>query len=88
MINLHIVMEVIQKRMPAPTIVRIPGTHPNTLKAFLLVLEIEIESRASLRKRPCLSHNGKTDLVSGEQPGGLLPRHGSELDVMFAIYER
>jgi len=25
------------------------------------------------RQRPCLSHNGKTDLVTAEKPGGLLP---------------
>jgi hypothetical protein len=37
MMNFHIVMEVIQKRIPAPTIVRMPGTHPRTLKIFLLV---------------------------------------------------
>ena len=30
--NLCIVIEVIQKRMPAATIVMIPATHPRTLK--------------------------------------------------------
>lgn len=31
MMNLCIVIEVIQKRIPAPTMVMIPGTHPSTL---------------------------------------------------------
>lgn len=31
MINLCIVMEVIQKRIPAITMVIMPGTHPKTL---------------------------------------------------------
>jgi len=35
------VMEVIQNRIPAPTMVRIPGTHPKTLKVSLLVLAYE-----------------------------------------------
>jgi uncharacterized protein with HEPN domain len=34
MMNLCMVMEVIQKRIPAPTMVRIPGTHPKTLKRY------------------------------------------------------
>lgn len=33
-----------------------------------------------------MSHDGQTDLVSGEQPGGLLPGHGSELDLMLMVY--
>jgi hypothetical protein len=32
MMNLCMVMEVIQKRIPAITMVIIPGTHPRTLK--------------------------------------------------------
>jgi hypothetical protein len=32
MMNFHMVMEVIQKRTPAPVMVRMPGTHPKTLK--------------------------------------------------------
>jgi hypothetical protein len=39
--NFHMVMEVIQNRIPAPTMVRIPGTHPKTLKVSLLVLAYE-----------------------------------------------
>ena len=33
-------------------------------------------------ERPRLRHDGETDLVAGEQPGGLLPGHGAELDLM------
>jgi hypothetical protein len=32
MMNLCIVMEVIQNRIPARTMVMIPGTHPKTLE--------------------------------------------------------
>jgi hypothetical protein len=84
--NLHMVMEVIQKRIPAPTMVRIPGTHPKTLKISLLVLAYEFVRSINIRERPCLSHNCKTDLVSSEQPSGLLPRHCPELDLMFVVY--
>jgi len=37
------------------------------------------------RQRPRLSHNGKTDLVSGEKPSGLLPAHCAKLDVMLLV---
>lgn len=35
---------------------------------------------------PCLCHDSQTDLVAGEEPGGLLPRHGAEFDVMLVIF--
>jgi hypothetical protein len=38
MMNLCIVIEVIQKRMPAPTMVMMPGTHPKTLLRYPLAL--------------------------------------------------
>lgn len=84
--NFHMVMEVIQKRIPAPTMVRIPGTHPKTLKISLLVLAYKFVRSINIRERPCLSHDCKTDLVSGQQPSGLLPRHCPELDLMFVVY--
>jgi len=38
MMNLCMVIEVIQKRTPARTMVIIPGTHPKTLKRYQLAL--------------------------------------------------
>jgi hypothetical protein len=85
--NFHMVMEVIQKRIPAPTMVRIPGTHPKTLKISLLVLTYEFVRSINIRERPCLSHYCKTDLVSAKQPSSLLPRHCPELDLMTVVYQ-
>jgi hypothetical protein len=50
-------------------------------------MAVRTEVCENLRERPRLSHNGKTDLVSSEQPSRLLPCHGSELNVMFVVYE-
>jgi hypothetical protein len=74
MMNLCMVIEVIQKRIPATTMVIIPGTHPKTLRdATVRVLKIEFATSTNSRERPCLSHNGQADLVSSEQPRSLLP---------------
>ena len=71
---LCMVMEVIQKRIPATTIVIIPGTHPNTLGDMTVrVSKLDLRTNTNIRERPCLSHNGKADLVPGEQPRCLLP---------------
>lgn len=86
MMYCHMVMEVIQKAAPAMAMVISPGTHPKTLKIYRISVAINgLATRAHLRKGPCLSHNGKADLVSGEQPRSLLPCHGSELDFMLMI---
>lgn len=39
------------------------------------------------REGPRLGHDGKTDLVTAEQPSSLLPGHGSELDFMAVILD-
>jgi len=37
------------------------------------------------RQRPGLSHDGKTHLITTEEPSSLLPAHGAELDVMLVV---
>lgn len=36
---------------------------------------------------PGLGHDGETDLVATEKPGGFLPGHGAKLDVMLVVYQ-
>lgn len=69
-------------QMPANSIVMIPGTQPSTESDLDVNKPLIITTRAFIVCLPCLSHNGKTDLITSEQPRSSLPAHRPELDVM------
>lgn len=44
-----------------------------------------LDIRLDLRERPGLRHDSQADLITSQQNGSLLPRHGPQLDFMLMV---